>query len=126
MSLRHTGRTTRMLEEAILHALKGESVLVVAWSEMHAEMMLKHVANASPCKRMAIDELGFPFGGSIRFTSLASRDHVTRGERRDEKRILLEDHFATEMRFADRIIGGWYRSRGAAAPGSSADRTSPD
>jgi hypothetical protein len=103
-----TGRTTRMLEEAIRHALQGKTVHVVAVSETRAEEYLHNTVRKIPEDR--VDScVGSPEnwirikGGEylhfitkeeagINWNSLKEPDE-------DQNVIVLIDHFVIEIEF---------------------------
>lgn len=94
-SLRKSGRTTAMLREAVMHAHKGKSVVVVASSIHQANEMVRSAVIGGMDEAM---NLGLRFvpadSPDIDWTTLRMRGVAP-------ETVVLFDHFALETKFSN-------------------------
>lgn len=88
-----TGRTTRMLQEAIRLALAGRAVYVVGANSAHAKTLEAQLAALSPPERH-----GIKFEDATRFPELDWNTMTIR--RAHPKCVVLVDHYAIERGIA--------------------------
>lgn len=92
-SMRRTGRTTRMLEDAMAMARNGRAVYVIGATKHHADM-LRGVAGP------AADQLGIKFEAA-RESGLGNMDWETMSlQGAHPNCAVLVDHYAIESKFA--------------------------